>query len=291
MSVAAPEVSVVLPTYNRLDALRRNFSSLLELDGVSEIVVVVDGSTDGTQEWLARLEDPRIRVVAQSQRGSPAARNTGIAAAVGEWILMTEDDCYLPREFVVTLLDVAQTRDAQIVSAPWVATYPDEDMQQALDRAHRNPVARIRLGTSPGKFPIDDLETPFLNGVVLARRVVFDAVRYNESLRVNAWREETSMFLAAIEAGYRCVLTPRTASFQLGQWVGGQRRPRLSYEVWVVRNNWRFLRDHREALRQLGEIRGPVSAQASFVAKRLATSAVGSTRARLPPSRRRTRAG
>ena len=106
MSDSPPEISVVLPTFNRLPALRENFESVRALLGVSEIVVVVDGSTDGTGGWLAGLSDPKVTVVEQPQRGSPAARNAGIAAARGKWILMIEDDCFLPPEFAVTLLEV-----------------------------------------------------------------------------------------------------------------------------------------------------------------------------------------
>lgn len=280
MTEGAPAISVVMPTFNRLDALRENFGSLRELVGVSEIVIIVDGSTDGTGRWLEDLGDPRVKVIHQRQRGSPAARNTGIVAARGNWILMTEDDCFLPREFAVTLLDVARSRDAQIVSAPWLPVVGRDQMGRALERGRRNARTRIRLGTHPSVFPAYDLETPFLNGVVLAKRHVFDVVRYDESLGGNAWREETSMFLDAVQAGFRCVLTPRTACFQLGQWRGGQRRRRLSYEAWAIRNNWRFLRAHEGALRSLGEIRHPFTAQARFVSTRLASIVSGYARAR-----------
>jgi len=268
MSEPPPEISVVLPTFNRLPALRENFESVLALLGVSEIVVVVDGSTDGTGEWLAGLSDPKVTVIEQPQRGSPAARNAGLGAARGKWILMTEDDCFLPPEFAVTLLEVARRHDAQIVGAPWLAVESRSHMAGALEQARSRSRPWIGLRTHPSVFPAGDLETPFLNGVVLARRDVFAAVHYDESLRGNAWREETSMFLTATDRGFRCVLTPRTAAFQLDQWQGGQRRARLGYEAWAIRNNWRFLRAHAATLRRMGEIRSPASAHARFVAER-----------------------
>lgn len=289
MTGVSAQVSVVLPTHNRLAALRENFGSLLELAGVSEIVVVDDGSADGTWEWLGGLDDPRVRPLRQPQRGSPAARNAGVAAARGEWILMTEDDCWLPREFALTLLEVAQARDAQIVSAPWLPVGGCDEMEAALERGRREARPRIGLRTHPSTFPTDDLQTPFLNGIVLARRDVLLAIRYDESLRGNAWREETSLFLTATERGFRCVLTPRTASFQLGQWDGGQRRPRLSYEAWAIRNNWRFLRAHERILRDLGEIRGAVAAQAWFIAERVRGVARGYAGARVAAFLRRSR--
>jgi glycosyltransferase involved in cell wall biosynthesis len=280
MSDHAPQISVVLPTFNRLGALRENFSSVRDLAGVSEIVVVVDGSTDGTREWLGGLGDPRMKVVYQPRQGSPAARNAGIAAATGEWILMTEDDAFLPEEFAVTLLEVARDRDAQIVGAPWLPVRSRGEMGAATERGRRGAEPWIGLRTHPSVFPESDLDTPFLNGIVLARRDVFDAVRYDASFSGNAWREETSMFLTATEFGFRCVLTPRTASFQLGQWEGGQRRPRLVYEAWVIRNNWRFLRAHQRALMRMGEIRTPLTGQARFVRERISVLALGYLRAR-----------
>jgi glycosyltransferase involved in cell wall biosynthesis len=273
MSAAAPEISVVLPTLNRLTALRANFPSVQALAGVGEIVVVVDGSTDGTLEWLQGLDDPRVKVISQAQRGSPAARNAGIEEASGRWILMTEDDCLLPREFALTLREVAREQDAQVVGAPWLHVGGVEQMAAAYEQGRRHAQATIRLGTLPSVFPAGDLETPFLNGVVLVAREVFDVVRYDESFRGNAWREETSLFLRVLEAGFRCVLTPRTAAFQIGQWSGGQRRPRASYELWAFRNNWRFLRAHRATLERLGEIHDPLTAQLAFAAGRL--SALG----------------
>ena len=68
--------------------------------------------------------------------------------------------------------------------------------------------------------------------------------------------------------------------FQLGQWDGGQRRPRLDYEAWAIRNNWRFLRMHAATLRRLGEIRSPATAQARFVAERVWAVLRGWTEAR-----------
>jgi glycosyltransferase involved in cell wall biosynthesis len=288
MSVTTPTVSVVLPTFNRLHALRENLPSLLAVDGVQEIIVVVDGSTDGSEAWLRGLDDPRLRLIVQAQSGSPAARNAGVAAATGEWILMTEDDCFLPPEFATTLLEVAAQHNAQIVGAPWLTPAAGETTSEALARARSAAVSEIRLTTHPGVLPDRDLETPFLNGVFVARRTVLEAVPYRTSLRGNAWREETDVFLRATERSWRCVLSPRTASFQQGRWVGGQARPRLRYEAWVLRNNWAFLSRHAALLRRLGQIRHPALSEARFAAAREWSVLSGFAQARWRRLRRRS---
>ena len=165
-------VSVVVPTYNRLDALRENLPALLALEGVDEVVIVVDGSTDGTVEWLAQLSDPRLKTIVQAQQGSPGARNRGIDGASSTWILMTEDDCLLPRDFVVILRAAARAHGADIVGAPWLVPEPGETADDALRRARANVQPTIDLHTHPGVFPAVDYETPFLNGIFLARRTV-----------------------------------------------------------------------------------------------------------------------
>jgi hypothetical protein len=130
-------------------------------------------------------------------------------------------------------------------------------------------------------MPAAPLRTPFLSGIALVRRDVFEAVRYDERYRVNAWREETSFFIAANEAGFVTLLTPETASFEAGFWAGGQRVGGLRYEAWVARNNWRFLRRHRGWLRENGHLRTVVGAQTAFLLKRWPRVIRGALGARL----------
>lgn len=282
MSDPAPEISVVIPTYNRVAALRRNFPHVLGLEGVGEIVVVIDGSTDGTHQLLAGFDDGRVRVITHPQRqGSQAARKTGVTAARGEWLLMLDDDCGAFPEFARALLDAARRCDADIVAAPWLHLDPDADPREAYARARAAPSARIGLNTSPSAFPERDLETPFLPGNVLIHRRVFEQVSYDEGLTRNAWREETSFYLDACAAGFRCIMTPDTASFQHDQWQGGQRLPRAAYEFHALRNNWRFLRRHEDDLRDRNEIRSAASAELNFGWQRASKLVKGYVGARL----------
>jgi GT2 family glycosyltransferase len=278
----ASGISIVIPTYNRAGALRVNFPFVLAIEGVEEIVVVVDGSSDETHELLLGFGDDRVRVITHPQRrGSQAARKSGVAAARKQWLLMLDDDCAAFPDFARALLDAARRCEADIVAAPWLHPKPGVDPRQAYTRARRAPSERIGLNTSPSAFPNRDLETPFLPGNVLINRRVFDRVGYDEGLTRNAWREETSFYLDACAAGFRCVLTPDTASFQLGQWEGGQRLPHMAYEFHALRNNWRFLRRHEEDLRARGEIRTALSAELSFAFARASRRVKGFLRARL----------
>ena len=90
------QASIIVPTFNRRDLLLRAVSTLLRQDFPAaeyEIIVVVDGSTDGTADAL-RLVTPtcRLRVIEQENRGPSGARNRGYRAAEADLLLFLDDD-------------------------------------------------------------------------------------------------------------------------------------------------------------------------------------------------------
>ena len=90
-----PEFSVVIPTYNRLEVLSEVLQALeFQQEPPSfEVVVVDDGSTDGTGDWLrSRTFRDAAAVLVQDNHGPAAARNTGVAAASGRWVAFLGDD-------------------------------------------------------------------------------------------------------------------------------------------------------------------------------------------------------
>src|SRR5260370_3217824 len=93
--MTGPEVSVVIPTHNRLPVLTEVLSALVRQEGAPrfEVVVVDGGWTDGTAEWLrSRSFDLTLRVFTQENRGPAAARNTGVAVSAGRWVAFLGDD-------------------------------------------------------------------------------------------------------------------------------------------------------------------------------------------------------
>jgi len=87
------KVSVVIPTFNDEGTIAETLESVFaqRFDGSFEVIVVNDGSTDGTRAVLAKFGD-RIRVIEQPNRGVAAARNAGIRAAAGEYIALLDGD-------------------------------------------------------------------------------------------------------------------------------------------------------------------------------------------------------
>ena len=94
------KISVIIPTYNRRHQIGIAIESVLSQENVEiEVIVVDDGSSDGTGEWLGEaFPDPRLRVLRNARKKGPAgARNTGILAAKGQLVaLLDSDDSFLP---------------------------------------------------------------------------------------------------------------------------------------------------------------------------------------------------
>lgn len=87
-------VSIILPTYNRVRTLTRAVNSVLQQDySAFELIIVDDGSTDGTRELVASYTDPRIRFVPLEKNGGAShARNVGLNLAKGEYISFQDSD-------------------------------------------------------------------------------------------------------------------------------------------------------------------------------------------------------
>ena len=96
MTRNALDISVVVPTYNRREIVTHSLETLFAQDFPSsrfEVIVIVDGSSDGTAAALRTLTPPcSFHVIEQENRGPAGARNTGFRAANSDLILFLDDD-------------------------------------------------------------------------------------------------------------------------------------------------------------------------------------------------------
>lgn len=98
--MTSPRISIVIPAFNAANSLAETLDSVLaQTDPDFEVVVVDDGSSDGTLEIARRYNeiDPRIRVVTKANGGTGSAYNAGVKAASGDWlVLLSADDLLEP---------------------------------------------------------------------------------------------------------------------------------------------------------------------------------------------------
>jgi hypothetical protein len=173
--VPGPEITVVIPTHNRWALLQLTLAGVLAQEDVElEVLVVDDGSSDGTHARLAEHPDDRLRVLRHdTPKGVSRARNSGLAEARGEWVaFLDDDDIWAPRKLRAQL-DAAAERDADVSFAAAVVvdpTYrvidvhrapPADSMPEAILRRQEIPggcsnlIARTELARDAGGFDPD----------------------------------------------------------------------------------------------------------------------------------------
>ena len=115
-------VSVVIPTYNRRAVIWDAVASVLDQTHSDiEVIIVDDGSTDGTANWLSTLDDERVRVIQFDENsGVSHARNAGIRCATGEFIaFLDSDDVWEPHKLQRQIACLEASPDIALVSCDW----------------------------------------------------------------------------------------------------------------------------------------------------------------------------
>lgn len=146
-------VSVIVPAYNAerwLEAAVASVTAQTVRDW--ELVLVDDGSTDGTPALCDRLAagDRRIRAFHTPNQGVSAARNLGLKMSMGEWISFLDADDLLHPQFLEVMLDVAERIDADIVNCP-LYQFKDEnysfgEIASGFKINEYAPIQAIRFG-------------------------------------------------------------------------------------------------------------------------------------------------
>ncbi len=134
MTTEHPLVSVVVPAYNAARTLSATVESILaQTERDLEVIVVDDGSSDGTVEVARAVDDERVRVVVRENAGASAARNTGIAEATGTWVaFLDSDDVWVPVKLERQLAYVAAHPDVHAVQTG--AFFVDNNLQVRYER-------------------------------------------------------------------------------------------------------------------------------------------------------------
>jgi len=184
---ASPLITCIVPVHNGERFLAAALDSLFEQTyRAVEVVVVDDGSTDGTSRLLEQYAD-RVSVVTRPNGGPAAARNTGLAAVRGDWVaFLDSDDLWHPEKLTRQMrcfearpeleMCISHTRNF------WEAEARDEEVRL---RAENSPYTRDHPG--------------FICQAWLLRMPVFEKVGlFNEALRTG---EDTDWYARAKECG------------------------------------------------------------------------------------------
>lgn len=194
-------VTVLITTYNRREVVCGAVASALaQTMSDIDVLVVDDGSTDGTGDELARRfgADPRLRVVSRPNGGAPAARNTGLDHARGEYLaLLDSDDLWQPEYLESQLAVFAADPTVDLVINDGICEEPDGSVR--------------RLSEYPNWVLPDSIEalcrgTWILPSLTVVRTAAARTVRFDERVQ---YCDDTDFIWRFVEAGYRVAGNPR----------------------------------------------------------------------------------
>jgi len=196
--VKAPDVTVVVCTYNRAESLRLALADVVSQvtnDFSHEVLVVDDGSTDHTTnviEEARRLSPVVLRRVESGGTSVAAARNRGIREAAGEWVVFFDDDQRADPQWLEQLCTAGWASGGQFAGGPIVLDLPNG--------REVGPTVRAILGEYP---PAKDAKSPLPpGGNRLISREVFSRIGlHDESITTGG--EDYDLLLRAVDAGVR----------------------------------------------------------------------------------------
>ena len=233
-----PKFSVILPVHNRADVLPRAIESVVgqELRDF-ELVVIDDGSTDGSAEVAELFGDERIRLIRLDRnRGGNVARNEGIRAACAPLIaFLDSDDRYFPDKLAWTAAEFERRPKLELLVDSFIKVQPPGARKAEVVR--RNPVIDEREQFRTTLFTRRLWKaTP---AITVKRQIAIEAGLFDETLR----RLQDFDFLIRVSEMANCASTDRVL------WVKYWDAGAISAQDNMIPANVELVRRHLEYLR------------------------------------------
>ena len=199
-----PTVSVVIPNFNRMDLIGETLDSILnQTRPPDEIIVVDDGSTDGSIDILKQFQ-PRVTLLTQENAGPAAARNRGFSASRGRFIqFFDSDDLCAPNKIEVQLAALHNT-GADVAYSPWLQA----ELRDGLAVYRELPLQQRPLPSNrpPEYFFLRSWVTTF-QPCLFRREVLEKAGPFSEDLKPS---EDSELLLRILLTGAKLVHVPNT---------------------------------------------------------------------------------
>jgi glycosyltransferase involved in cell wall biosynthesis len=191
--------SIIIPTYNRLPILQKCLQAMETQDFTQpyEIVVVDDGSTDGTVEFLKDKanEFPHVKLFMQNHEGAAIARNTGINMAQGETIVFIDSDLVVTPVFLSAHAKALEGSDRAFTYGQVINTANFED-----------PTSE--------QIKVTDISTAFFatGNVAIAKHWLIEAGKFDPSFRQYGW-EDLELGVRLKNLGLKLIKCPESVGY------------------------------------------------------------------------------
>jgi len=193
MSRSRPDVSVIIPIYNRRNYLEQAIESCFEDEATLdvEVIVVDDGSTDDTRAYLQSLEDERVHTIFQENQGASAARNRGMERAQGKYLKFLDDDDYLYPEGLRAQFEALEESGNDVSYGDLILCWEEEQDQQYCQNGEASDLFTALATSRVDRLPL----------LFLLRRSSIEDVRWDESME---YLEDYAFILEASSRRLSC---------------------------------------------------------------------------------------
>jgi GT2 family glycosyltransferase len=195
-------VSIVVPVYNQLSFTKGCLDSIRKYSEPSEIIIVDNGSSDGTKEFLAACPDI-IVITNDNNRGFAGACNQGAKAAKGEWVVILNNDVVVSPNWLTGLVEFAETKLLDIVTPAIREGEVNYDIISYSQEFIRTMAGVARIGEAVGIC-------------FMVRRQVFDIIGYLDENFLIGQFEDVDFFRRAKTAGFKLGITGRSFIHHFG---------------------------------------------------------------------------
>jgi len=173
-----PVLSILIPTYNRIFFLKKTLNSIFDqnFEELFEVIVVDDGSEDGTWEYLTSLQKTRNNLkIAKHEKnqGVASARNTALSLSKGEYIFFLDSDDYLLENTLAKIFETLETKKEVYL---W-GVYIEKEKKRKLKRfppLSENPLQRLK----------SFIDGKYAEALYIIKSSFFEGFQFNPQLKV-----------------------------------------------------------------------------------------------------------
>lgn len=252
------DVSIIIPTRNRLYAIRKTIGSYLSQSFIKEIIFVDDAGEDDLEEYLVELNKTsqcEIKYVRHGVRkGAASARNTGLRISSSDYVLFGEDDVYLGAGYVESLVNIIDTTKC-FVSGRIIMLKSGESMMEADKRFGSGICENDLFDKYTYTINFDSHFTgnqsvPFTHALFMASRERLVSYGFDEYyFPGNGYREESDPQLQHFCDGGQNIITNEASCYHMARSevkTGGQRISRIRQFYYCVKYNSYFFDKYYE---------------------------------------------
>ncbi|WP_426123830.1 glycosyltransferase family 2 protein [Pararhizobium sp. PWRC1-1] len=204
-----PDATFIVAAFKAGETIERAIDSALAQTGVSvEVVVIDDCSPDDTAEIVDAYTDPRVRLIRlDKNRGPGGARNAGLAAARGEWIVILDSDDAVSPDRTARMIARAKAARAQIVVDNVDVVPLDGQIKQMFDETQLSTLETLTLPAFIGSNVLFQAEHNYgyMKPIFERRFIEEHGLRFDESLPIG---EDYLLLASALAKGGRCAVEP-----------------------------------------------------------------------------------